>query len=244
MSSHSDNPPLADLERDLAALRELAAAPDDHGPDDDVLAALRTRIEADQEAEKGLLGRLRSLPTTTRRLVAGAVALGFTLLSGLLLPRPNLGQYPTLRMALILGAMAVLCGVAVWRILKPLHEPRPSATADRVLLVLGVLAPVLFACWPMPAELRHEATGTFVGRAMSCLAFGGVLGIPVLGLAVAMRRARVDGAAVAALAGVAAGLTANLGLQLHCPATDPSHILVSHASLVVLLAPAAALWRR
>lgn len=244
MSTQADNPSLAELEHEMAALRSLTGREAPEPVDDDLLASLRAKVDEDVAAEVGLVAKLRALPTPQRVGLVAGVTLLFTLVSGLAMPRPDLAQYPEVRMALILGLMAALCGWALWRILRPLHLPRPSPIADRILLVLGVLAPLAFALWPMPTMAHAEHAGSFVGRAMGCLAFGSALGIPVLGLAIVLRRARVDGAAVAALAGVAAGLTANLGLQLHCPIHDPAHLVVAHASLVLLLAPAAILWRR
>jgi hypothetical protein len=71
-----------------------------------------------------------------------------------------------------------------------------------------------------------------------------MLGLPVLLVAFAVRRAEVDGAALGALAGVAAGLTGNLALQVHCPITHTAHLLIGHATLIIVLGTAAFLWRR
>lgn len=76
-----------------------------------------------------------------------------------------------------------------------------------------------------------------------CIGFGGATGAAILALAFLMRRAQVDGAAVAALAGVAAGLTGNLTLQLHCPIVDPTHLILAHAMLLVIFGAATAMWQ-
>ncbi|MEM9695925.1 MAG: NrsF family protein, partial [Myxococcota bacterium] len=253
---------VAELNDDLVAIRRLGAgglggdpAEGDRGPDgapkaeggdiDLMLASIRDEVQTSLEGEAGWLGRLRALSTPARLGLVVGVVVALTALIVVTTPRQDLSEYPVLRMAMILVVLGALAATASWRLLRPLHLPRPSAASDRVLLVLGVLAPVVAALWPMHEHVHvHEASVGFLESAFRCSAFGGLFGLPVLGLAVVLRRARVDGAAVAALAGVTAGLTANLVLQLHCPMTDPAHILVGHVSLVLLLAPVAAFWRR
>jgi len=46
------------------------------------------------------------------------------------------------------------------------------------------------------------------------------------------------------LAAAAAGLAADLALELHCPIDDPGHLLAGHAAVGVALAAACALLRR
>jgi hypothetical protein len=74
-----------------------------------------------------------------------------------------------------------------------------------------------------------------------CAAFGAVMGLPVLAFALLARRAHVEGV-VASLAGVAAGLTGNLALQLHCPNTNVAHQLLGHWVVLLVLPLATVVW--
>lgn len=245
MATSSDIDALSsDMAEDMRAARELLGG----GHQAELppgLEALRKRVDADLDREKGLMATLRDRPTPQR------IAL-VLLLTGLLVgvtaaaaPRGELADYPIVRMAIVLVALSGVTGVAIWRLLRPLHLPKPSTASTRLLLVAGVLAPTVAALWPLYGHVGHDpghgmAFAVGCGR---CMAFGAVMGAPVLALATLMRRSRVDGAAVVALAGVAAGLVGNLTLQLHCPVTDPIHLLLAHASLALILGVVALRWR-
>lgn len=245
MATSSDIDALApDMADDMRAARELlGGSPAAELPPG--LAALRARVDEDLEREQGLLATLRALPTPQR---IGLVVILTGLLMGLtavVTPRGEMADYPVVRMVVVLAVMGAVMAVAVWRLLRPLHLPKPSSTATRLLLVAGVLAPTVAALWPVYGHAGHDP-GHGLSFAMGCgqcMAFGAVMGAPVLALATMLRRAKVDGAAVVALAGVAAGLVGNLTLQLHCPVTDPLHLLLAHASLALILGVVALRWR-
>ena len=120
-----------------------------------------------------------------------------------------------------------------------------------MLLIVGAAMPFLLVLIPIEhIGAQPGEGGAFVVLCLKCFSFGLVFGLPVLLLAYATRRANVDGAGVVALAGVAAALTGNLALHLHCPVTDVAHIMLGHASLVfflgltaALLMPACRVWR-
>ena len=238
-----DSIPPSDLDADIAACRRLVVGV--MRDDASSIAKLRDGVHRDLEGEGGLLGRLRSLKTGTRAALVLALMAAVTALTVVVTPRADLAAYPTPRMFAVLIVLAVVTGAATWRLLRPLHLPPPSVWMSRALLVVGVLTPVVLSLIPIDHVGGHAGHGAhFFAACGKCLGFGGVLGLPVLLLAFAVRRSRVDGAAVAALAGVAAGLTGNLTLQVHCPITDPSHLLLGHALLLGLLGVAAAVWQR
>lgn len=236
----------AELEADIDACRAMIPAvmssPD---PRDAQLSALQSRVEADRSGDTGLGGRLRALSTSRRILLVMTVVVLVTAVAFVTTPRPDLAHYPAARMALSLGLLVAVTGAAAWRLLRPLHLPPPGVWTSRALLVIGVLTPCVLALVPIhhPGAPAGEGVA-FAAACGKCLGFGAALGLPVLFLAFWARRARIDGAAVAALGGVAAGLTGNLTLQVHCPITESTHLLLGHAGLLVVLGAVAARWQR
>lgn len=243
MSVQADIDP--ELESELSACRDIAGALEPQIETAE-LSRMRKGLDASLAQERGLLASLRARPTSQRIALMMAVTLLVVVVSLMATPRSDLASYPIARMVGVLAVLGGVTSAAAWRLLRPLHLPRPSVASDRLLLVLGVLAPVIAALWPMHAHLgAHPGEGgTFIARCAGCMAFGASMGLPILLLAFALRRARVDGPAVAALAGVSAGIGGNLALQVHCPITATSHLMGGHAMLVVILGVAAALWRR
>jgi hypothetical protein len=230
----------ADVETELVACKELV--PEEPAPD---LRPLQARVKNLLAEERGLIASLRSLPTHQRVSLVLALSVLVTVGALLLTPRGDLAAYPAARMAITLAILFTVTAFASWRLLRPLHLPPPRRAGSTVLLVGGMLMPFVMSVLPLGHIGHPPGLGAeFVFGCMRCLLFGGALGLPVLILALTMRRAAVDGAAVAALAGVAAGLTGNLVLQVHCPITDQAHLLGGHALLLVVLAAAAWLWRR
>jgi Negative regulator of sigma F len=242
MTMPADGLELSELQRELDACRKLVGQAD--GPADD-LGPLEAEVTNLVTSETGTRATLRALVTGQRigMLVAAVVVLGA--ITAAVTPRMDLASYPKGRMAAVLVLLAVLTTVATVRLLRPLHLPAPSLMSSRLLLLAGLVTPFVVSIVPL-----HDHVGGPAGEGMAfaigcfkCLGFGGALGLPVLLLAFAMRRATVDGAAIAALAGVAAGLAGNVTLQLHCPIVDPLHLVIGHALLLVIFGTAAALWQ-
>ncbi|MBI3726087.1 hypothetical protein HY251_19330 [bacterium] len=210
--------------------RSLAAPPDPEGPE-----AERTlqSLERSIEAERGVLGWLRSRPGWLRHVATAAsavpLALSFFLRSGL---RPDHAYYPLGRMLAVLAAFA---GFALWLIgtaTRPLHRRQPSPRAVGLAVFLGIIVAVGIALLP-PPEIPdpHALPGDPVPQAWRCHAVGLLLGAPVLLVALLLRRhATLNGALLFA---TAAGLVANFLLQLDCCAVDRSHLLSGHASLCI-----------
>lgn len=247
--SHGDSAESFDpteLDGDIDACRAMLPATMLRGePADAQIASLRGRIDADQAGDAGIGGKLRALRTSHRILVLMTVVAVVTAVAVLTTPRPDLAHYPPMRMALTLALLVGVTGAAAWRLLRPLHAPPPRVWSSRALLVIGVLTPCVLALVPIHHTGAAAGEGVaFAAACGKCLGFGGVLGLPVLLLAFWARRARIDGAGAAALGGVAAGLTGNLTLQVHCPITESTHLLMGHAALLVVLGAVAARWQR
>jgi hypothetical protein len=234
-----------ELAQEIDACRKLAAGAVDDNVNEADLNPLRTRVDAQIEQEKGIIATLRALPTWQRTGIALGLAAAVTLASLVTKPRSDLDAYPMGHMAWIVGLLAALTFAASWRLLRPLHKPPPKAWTDTLLLVLGVLTPAVVSFIPLGHVGIDAGTGAdFAAGCMRCIGFGGVLGIPVLVLALVLRRKNMDGAAITALGGVAAGLSGNLVLQVHCPITDSTHLLLGHTTLLLILGAAAVLLHR
>ena len=232
----------ADLQRDMDALEGLVARDDEEETD---LSALRQNVDALLEAETGVAAELRSRGTGQRIAIVVAAVAVLCIGVAVATPRSELGSYPLGRMIAVLGLLVLLTAAATRRLLRPLHLPPPSVASSRALLAGGLITPFVVALLPLQDHVGGPAGEgkSFAFACFKCLGFGGATGALVLALAFMMRRAQVDGAAVAALAGVAAGLAGNLALQLHCPIVDPTHLVLGHALLLVIFGTATALWQ-
>jgi hypothetical protein len=104
---------------------------------------------------------------------------------------------------------------------------------------LGGALPWLLAALPA-AQTGHPdsvlgAHDSVADRAVSCLALGALLSVPFLGLWRAVDRLQGRDLERSIAAITAAGLLGNLALQLHCPLTSVSHLLLGHAPLALVL---------
>lgn len=253
MSLQADMPPsgpLGDADdplRELEACEQLARRGLEAELEEAIADSIRGEITERIAAERGLVATLRALPTSQRLAGIVLASLAVTVLAWLMMPRADMDHYPRGRMLITLGALFGLTVAANLRLLRPLHLPKPPAWTGAVLLLAGIAAPIVLAVVPLTAfgheEFAAGEGGAFAVGCFKCLSFGAVLGLPVLLLAGLMRRANVDGAAIVALGGVAAGLTGNLTLQVHCPIVDTGHLLLGHASLLFILIAAILLWR-
>ena len=206
------------------------------------LHQLRSAIEVRVARERGASAWLRSRPTW-QRLAICVAAFGLLLaVFAFVVPRHPLAEGGLGRFALVAAGLGALLLGAVWRLLRPLQAPPPPRVTTLLLLVGGVGTPIVLAFFPPTIhELAPGATGPAgLGAAVSCAGLGLVAVVPLWLLATTLRRVRVDGAAVTALAGVAAGLGALVCLQIHCHHVDLQHLLLGHASLVWLAAVFAA----
>lgn len=226
----------AELARALA--EDAAAARLDDALDDE-LEGMLGRVTARVEAERGPRAWLRSRSTPLRlALGLAAVALtgSFALVTA---PREDLVVYPLDRMALVLGAMAAAAAVSLIFGLRPLWRPS-LGSAPRWSVILGVPAGVVALALAPEAPSLHPASlagggAEFAPAALACFAYGAALGLPIVALLRAAERRERWPLAQALLAAAAAGLAGNLALQLHCPITDPWHLLWGHASVSLAL---------
>jgi hypothetical protein len=134
------------------------------------------------------------------------------------------------------GLPAALGTALLWVALSPgrlgLGPSRQTSIA------LGLAGPLLFA----GAAAFFPTMEIDMHRDFVCGDLSLIMGaVPVIALAIALRRGFVVGAARrGALLGVAGGLLGAAALGLHCSVTDGMHIAIGHGSPVIVLAVAAA----
>jgi hypothetical protein len=228
------------VERELSRFLRPALEPQ---PD---LADLFGSVQAQIAEERGAVAWLRSRPTVLRALLAvGCVALPAlaTMFASL---RPDIAMYPMGRMALALSAMSALIGAGVGLVLRPLQRPAPPAWAVPALIAAAVIGLLTLYSMPIahaahPASLQAPGVAALLERARPCVVMGLLLGVATFA---ALRALDRGGARRSLLRAAAAGLCANLVLQLHCPNTAPLHLLAGHLAVLVLLLAAVALWPR
>lgn len=200
--------------------------------------ALYQQLTLDLGRERSALGWLRSRPTATR------LALGFGLvavlvgLNATLMARADLAVYPIPRLLAVAVAYAALLVLALPLALRGL-QLKPSKVPLGWVIGLAVLAPLALSALPQ-AHIEHTASLAGVGddfakRAIKCFFFGLALAAPLVATLAALDRTAQRSRGGVLLAAAAAGITGVLGLHLHCPITDPTHIVVGHGTVALAL---------
>lgn len=159
------------------------------------------------------------------------------------------GDFHELPMVYALGT-AVLVGGAAGALLAfglsrgaVMMGPRTG-----VLAALGIVLPALVVAWLLMTVSSGTSSrlpsGSDALRAMLvCDGLALAVALPPLFATLAYRRAfsATSPALVGAVLGAAAGMLAHLGVHLHCPVTDTSHIMIGHFLPAVPLAVLGAL---
>ena len=203
-----------------------AAAPP---PDvDAMLGAVEREIE---DAEKKPTFWLRTRPTWMRRAIAAAAAALVVGIGGVLTLRGDFEDYPLPTMVAACVALGSLLVLALHQALRPLHRPPLSAWARAGLVALTLGATFTLALLSPP----DAPSETLVSP---CLFYGLLMGAPVYLILRLLDRGA--GVTSSLLAACAAGLAANLVLQLHCPRDGVEHLMINHASVAVLFLAALA----
>jgi hypothetical protein len=188
-------------------------------------------LTASLASERGLVARLREARTSSRLLAAtGAV---FLVLAGVgfFWSRSRLAPVPLTRVVVVVSVLSVLLALAVRLVLRPMQSPPVSRRALWISLLAGLVVPFVFAATPHEAQ----AAATFSSSALRCFVIGGTLGAAFVGLLYAFDRRELSARPTGFLAAAAGGLAANAALELHCPSTDPLHLVLGHATIGVAL---------
>ena len=211
------------------------------------LDALFEQVTRSVAADRGLRAWLRERSTGVRGLLAAGVLAAFAALAAMAFQRPDLEVYPGARMATVLLVIGAGLTLMLAFVLRPLHLPALPAwvlatATTATLLALLVVYGMPAAHLAHPASLQAPGGSALLQRAAPCLVIGIVIGAIVYAALALLDR---GGSRRALVTAAASGLTANLALHLHCPVTDPGHMMLGHLGVaVVLIAGAALLGRR
>jgi len=195
--------------------------------------ALFAGVAEQVAAEKGFAAWLRNRSTMQR---LGIAILSVTVIALLVLGltgRVDWPKYPLPRMLGMLGGLGLLYLLMARFALVPAYKPVPKRSVIVSLAALGLFLPFVQGLLPIAHELHpmslRGAADDLVALAGACFVFGSVAAIPLLLIVALLDRDRQASGfrrLFTALCGGAAGLIA---LQLHCPITQPLHLLWGHA---------------
>ncbi len=226
------------LAEDAALGHALAAAPA-AAPEID-LSGMLAGLDGALAQEQSKLAWLRNRPTTVR--IAAVVGLGLViaLIGGAAKMRPDLPVYPVARLALTVLGYVALMAVAAVVALRPMYRPALPRGVAAGLLALAVVVPFLIAGMPQAhADFTASLAGTgdeLIPRAFACFRYGVMLSLPVFAVAAFADRNALRAGLLPVLLGAAAGLIGVVSLELHCPITEPAHLLLGHATVAACLA--------
>ena len=189
--------------------------------------------------EESKLAWLRNRSTTARIAAVVGVGVLLVLVGGAAKIRPDISAYPLPRLILTVVVYLSLVGLAAVIAFRPLYQkPVPRAV---LYALIGVAALLPFVVASMPQAHAHIA-GTplgngadFIPRAFACFRYGVALSLPVLVLAALADRGAFRIGVWPVLLGAAAGLIGTVALELHCPITEPIHLLLGHASIAMFV---------
>ena len=226
-------PETQEPEPELAFLEPLRGGPEEELDPAELAAMFGDVREQVEESRVRRIARLSEQPTARRRLFAlltfALIALG----AGTLSPRPDLGAFPPLVLAVILGGLGVLMALAVVVAFRPIHVPALAPVWKVGLCVAAVC--LAFAIAVAPGLHDHviirPTTPTPWGHALPCLGFGLLAGLPGYALLRILDRGAPFGRVLAA---AAAGLSANMVLELHCPIGGAEHLVLGHAMVMLV----------
>ena len=210
------------------------------------LEGLFAALDTDLRRERGLAAFLRARSTGQRVMLAAGASAAVVLAAGAWFVRPDVVVYPAGRMAAVVLIAVSAFAASLALALRPTQRPAaPSwaAPAGAGAAVLGLMAVYLMPALPVldPAHLQAPGLDAALHRALPCLGIGLVVAGALFAVWTLLDR---GGARRGLAAAAAAGLTANLVLQLHCPITAPAHLLLGHLGVALVMLGAAIAARR
>ncbi len=209
----------------MGELDERLAAMARQSPPVDV-AGLWSGVQREVRA-KGWRERLRSLPSGLRVTLALASAVVLVAVAMLVAGTREVHGGDTMRLVLLLTALALIATAAFAMSLRGLHRPT-SRMSLWAIVALAVGLPFVLALTPEGGAEGHSSH-------WHCLVTGLVTGVLVSVPVFLMQRASVPVLARAAAAMAGGGAIAFGLLELHCTSRDVSHLLIGHALVGVLL---------
>lgn len=221
----------------FAADAELGRAFVSAQPSEPPDPALWAEIARVVEAERGPRAWLRSRPTGQRLTVACVAVLLVTALGTRHL-RPDFVDLAKPALVAWLVAFVATAWVAV-RAALPVLGRAPHLAATRALeLGLGLPAVYALAAASTLAAGPVTSAKSFVAQTLGCFGYGLLLSAPLIALLWLLDRGAGPRRRLLSAA-AACGLAANAALVLHCPSSDPLHLMLGHAAIAGVLVLAA-----
>lgn len=219
----------AGLDPDLAALLASVDQEPTQGELDELLASVRSSIEA---ARSNDVTRLHAQPTWRRRAFGFATLIFLLGMNIGLRQRTDLEAYALPYLLTYGGAVVSLISVCAFLALRPLHVPSLPRGTGFGLGLVAVAATVVLAVSPgFHAHAASPSGVSLFSHASPCLVYGFFVGVPIYGALRLLDRGQPLGRVLAASA---AGLAGNLVLELQCPTGGGAHRLFGHAGVVAL----------
>jgi hypothetical protein len=186
-------------------------------------------------AEKGLAAWLRNRATPERLGIAIISVVAISLLVLLLTGRVDWPVYPLPRMGWMLGGLGLLYLLMVWIALLPAYKPTPQRVVIVGLAALGLALPFVQGLLPMAHDLHtmslQGAGDDLLSKAVACFTFGSIVAIPLVVIVALLDRDRQGSGFRRLFTALCGGLAGILALQLHCPITQPIHLIWGHATV-------------
>ncbi len=210
-------------------LRELS--PDPPVPDGETLDEMFANVQGRcNQADSTFAGYVRSRSTMVRRMIVLGVFGVLGVLGWIMFPLVD-ESAQSVQWASTLLVFCALLLVAMLMVTRPVYLPALKRWHVACLVMLAIGVSVVVAFWPSGGAqaVSHEHdTGLMAGV---CMGFGLLLGVPVYALLRLVDRGNALGSLVAA---AAAGIAGNLVLKAHCAIESTGHVLLGHASVIVL----------
>jgi hypothetical protein len=188
--------------------------------------------------ERGLLAWLRSRRTPLRIVLGVSVALVPAVAQLAFARRIDLVDYPLPRLLLAAALYLVIVDFATKTLFSPLYRPRSSwalwlavFASFSLPFVVAALAPAYTQQLESPPAIQHSV----LYQAWVCLRYGTLLSLPAVLLLFALDRQLAQGRRFPMLAAGLGGVAGNFALLLHCPNEQPTHQLLGHATVGLLL---------
>ncbi len=221
--------PDGELDPELAEW--LAGAREDDAPRADYEALFEGIESRIGEAEKKPSFWLRTRSTLARRGAAALTAVAVIVVGGVVLTKREIGAIDPLQLALSVGAIGTLLGLSLHHALRPLHKPPLSPLARGVTVALALIATFVLALFPPHDEGAAPFARPLLDTVSPCLFYGLLMGVPVY---LALRLLDRGTSTSSLLAACAAGLAGNLAVTLHCPSSEPMHLMLAHFTVALL----------
>jgi hypothetical protein len=185
---------------------------------------------------RALLRRFRSWSTGQQFALQAGLSLIVSLVVLGAMRRVDFPSYPAARMGIALLLLTIAGAGALRVAMRPLHISGVSPGVRAMALLIAALIPLGLALMPdaHTGELLHIHGGKEMWiAALKCLLFGLFTGAPLLLASWLVSHTGLRTTGRLLMAALGAVVLGNFTLQLHCPITEPLHLVLGHAGVIL-----------